>query len=262
MSTIKYIEDYHTIRQHRIYCKYYQNNAPTVIFEAGLGDCSNTWKDIQDNISLITTTFSYDRAGVGKSEATRVPSTGWIIVQDLLNLITKVALKPPFLLVGHSFGGLISRLFASINPANVAGMILIDAAPENKEVSFQKVLTDKQIVKMKNYLNNPDLNSEKVDKVKTYQQISRCGRQFNFPLTIIIRGLAKCYGSGWPEESLLKVEQKLQLDFKKISKISKTIIAKKSSHYIHKDEPELIIKEITKMVNIIKKSSKKVTGLR
>lgn len=252
MSTIKYIEDYHIIDEHRIYSKYYKNGTPTVLFEAGLGDNSNTWKEIQEKISQYTTTFSYDRAGVGKSEGTLITRTGLDIVQDLSKLVSKVSLKSPFLLVGHSFGGLISRLFASINPGIVAGMILIDAAPENKEISFQKLLTGKHKVKIKKYLENPELNSEKIDKVKTYKLVSRYKRQFNFPLTIIIRGLAKCYGSSWPEEKLLEVEQKLQLDFKKMSRTSKTIIAKKSSHYIHRDEPELIIKEIMEMVNIIK----------
>lgn len=252
MSTIKYIKDYLTIDENRIYYKYYKNGAPTVLFEAGLGDDNNTWKEIQDNISLITTTFSYDRAGVGKSGGIFITRTGMDIVQDLSTLITKKQLDPPFLLVGHSFGGLISRLFASINPDNVAGMILIDAAHEKKEISFQKVLTDNQKVKIKKYLENPALNDEKIDKVKTFKQILKYKRQFTFPLTIIIRGLAKCYGSGWPEEKLLEIEQKLQLDFNKLSKLSKTVIAKNSGHYIHKDEPGLVIKEIRQMVNKIK----------
>ncbi len=253
MSVIKYTDDYQLIDGRKIYSKYYKNGTPSVLFEAGLGNSNNTWEDIQDNISQITTTLSYDRAGVGKSEGTLMPRTGMDIVQDLINLVNVVSLEPPFLLVGHSFGGLISRLFASIYPDIVAGMVLIDAAPENKEISFQNVLTDKYKIEIKKYLKNPALNSEKIDKVKTYKQISKYKRSFNFPLTIFIRGLAKCYGSGWPEEEMLEVEQRLQLDFKNLSTMNKTIFAKKSSHYIHKDEPELIIKEIIQMVNTINK---------
>jgi len=252
MFTINYTENYYAIDDHKMYSKYYKNGTPTVLFEAGLGDSSDSWNYIQDKISLITSTFSYDRAGIGKSEGSFTPRNGLNLIQDLSKLITEVSIDPPFLLVGHSFGGLISRLFACINSDSVVGMILIDAALENKEISFQKILTDNHIIRIKNYLENPELNSEKIDKVKTYKQISIYKRQFDFPLTIITRGLANCYGEGWPEERLLNVEQKLQLDIKNLSKMSKSIIAKKSGHYIHKDEPELVIKEIIQMINQVK----------
>jgi pimeloyl-ACP methyl ester carboxylesterase len=144
MSIIQYNKGYHKINNHRIYCKHCQNGLPTVIFESGLGDDSSTWKEIQDEISSITSTFSYDRAGTGKSESRDGPKSGIDIVQDLTKIVDNRSLGPPYILVGHSFGGLISRLFASINPENTAGMVLLDAAPVNKEIVFQNILTGKQ----------------------------------------------------------------------------------------------------------------------
>ncbi|MGP3779569.1 alpha/beta fold hydrolase [Halanaerobium saccharolyticum] len=249
MLSIQYNQGFHKINNHRIYCKHCQNGQPTVIFESGLGDDSSTWKEIQDEISSITSTFSYDRAGTGKSESRDGPKSGIDIVQDLTKIVDNRSLGPPYILVGHSFGGLLSRLFASINPENIAGMVLIDAAPVNKEVVFENILTGKQKEQIIKYLKNPSLNSEKVDKIKTYKQILKHKKKFDFPLTIIIRGLAKCYGPNWPEDKLLEIEQELQLDYKQLSENSKTVIAEKSGHYIHKDQPELVINEIKEMVD-------------
>ncbi len=252
MLSIKYNQGYHKINNHKIYYKHCQNGKPTVIFESGLGDDSSTWKEIQDEISSITSTFSYDRAGIGKSESKDGPKSGMDIVQDLIKIVDNRSLGPPYILVGHSFGGLISRLFASINPDNVAGMVLIDAAPINKEISFQNILKGKQKEIIIKYLKNPNLNSEMVDKIKTYKQILKHKNKFDFPLTIIIRGLAKCYGPNWPEDKLLEIEQKLQLDYKDLSDSSKTVIAKNSAHYIQLDEPELVLEEIKEMLDKIK----------
>ncbi|PUU89355.1 alpha/beta fold hydrolase [Halanaerobium sp.] len=251
MSIIQYNKGYHKINNHRIYYKHCQNGKPTVIFESGLGDDSSTWKEVQAELSSITSTFSYDRTGTGKSESKDDPKSGIDIVQNLTKIVDKTSLGPPFILVGHSFGGLISRLFASINPDNVAGMVLIDAAPVNKEISFQNVLKGKEKEKIIKYLKNPNLNNEMLDKIKTYKQVLKYKNTFNFPLTVIIRGLAKCYGPNWPEAKLLEIEQELQLDYKNLSDSNKTVIAEKSGHYIHLDEPELVINEIKEMINKI-----------
>lgn len=214
-----------------------------------MGDNSETWNYIQNKISLLTSTFSYDRAGIGKSDLTLIPRTCLDIVPDLYELLAKVPTKPPFILVGHSFGGLVSRLFASIYPNLIVGMILIDTAPEYKEIAYEKVLPSKLIASNREYYNNPILNAEKIDKVQSYKQIDTYKCVFDFPLTVIIRGLQDNYHKDWPNQEILEVEQKLQMDFKNLSTKSKIIMAKHSGHYIQNDEPELIIEEILEIIN-------------
>lgn len=245
----KYRKEQSYINDYKMFSKNFINGSPTVLFESGMGDSSETWNDIQNKISLLTSTFSYDRAGIGKSDSTLIPRTCLDIVQDLSKLLTKVPVKPPFILVGHSFGGLVSRLFASIYPNLIAGMILVDAAPEFKEIAYEKVLPSKLIDSNREYYNNPMLNVEKIDKVQSYNQIDANKCMFDFPLTIIIHGLQDNYDKDWPNQEILEVEQKLQVDFKNLSTKSKIIIAKNSGHYIQDDEPELIIKAIIEMVN-------------
>jgi pimeloyl-ACP methyl ester carboxylesterase len=245
----KYRKEQSYINGYKMFSKNYINGSPTVLFEAGMGDGSETWNDIQNKISLLTSTFSYDRVGTGKSDAALMSRTCLEIVQDLSKLLAKVSVKPPFILVGHSFGGLVSRLFASIYPNLIAGMILVDAAPEYKEIAYEKVLPSQLITLNREYYNNPMLNVEKIDKVKSYKQIDTYKCVFDFPLTVIIRGLQENYDKDWPNQDIFEVEQKLQVDFKNLSTKSKIIIAKHSGHYIQNDEPELIVEAIVEMIN-------------
>lgn len=245
----EYRKEQNYINGYKMFSKNFINGSPTVLFESGMGDSSEIWNDIQNKISLLTSTFSYDRAGIGKSDSTLIPRTCLDIVQDLSKLLTKVPVKPPFILVGHSFGGLVSRLFASIYPNLIVGMILVDAAPEYKEIAYEKVLPSKLISSNRKYYNDPMLNVEKIDKVQSYNQIDTNKCVFDFPLTVIIRGLQDNYDKDWPNQEILEVEQKLQVDFKNLSTKSKIIIANNSGHYIQNDEPELIIEAIVEMVN-------------
>ena len=126
LEEVKYKSQLSKINGYELFSKYYINGSPTVLFEAGMGDSSEIWASIQSKISLFTTTFSYDRAGIGKSDTSAIPRTCLDIVEDLFELLQKLSLKPPFILVGHSFGGLVSRIFASMYPNLVVGIILVD----------------------------------------------------------------------------------------------------------------------------------------
>lgn len=245
---VNYTQKQVLVNGHNLFCTYYLNGCPTVIFEAGLGDDSEVWRNIQNNVSCLTSTLSYDRAGIGKSEVGFTPRSAEDIVKDLFHLLTKLSLNPPFILVGHSFGGLVMRLFASTYPNLIAGMILVDAVPENKEEHFEKVLPDHLKIRNREYLENPELNPEKIDKVVSYKQILNRKRIFDFPMTIITRGQPDIARGDWPNEEILKIEQELQSEFLQLSRNSKRIIATKSGHYIQEDEPELVIDAIRELI--------------
>lgn len=248
-----YIKEGNIINGRELYSKYFINGQPTVLFEAGMGDRSDVWSSIQDEISLMTSTFSYDRAGTGRNDLSVSPRTCADLVDDLFKLLNKVSVKPPFILVSHSFGGLVSRLFASRYPNFVIGMILVDAAPEYKEIAYEKILPGHLLDSNREYYINPMLNAEKIDKKRSYKQIENHKGIFAFPLTVITRGLPDSYYKDWPNQEILEVEQKLQVDFMKLSNNSKTVIAQQSRHYIQHDEPELVVDAIAEMVSQYRK---------
>lgn len=104
----------------------------TVILEAGLGSISIDWFKIQPEISKVAKVLSYDRGNYGWSQTTKKSLTALDYVEELKEILVKADLAPPYVLVGHSFGGLIMRLYASLYPEQVKGLLLVDAVHENQ----------------------------------------------------------------------------------------------------------------------------------
>lgn len=102
--------------------------SPTVVLEAGLPASSLTWTSITNDIAKFTTVCAYDRPGYAWSELGPVPRTGARIAEELKALLQSAHVQPPYVLAGHSFGGLIVQIFASRYPDDVEGMVLIDSS--------------------------------------------------------------------------------------------------------------------------------------
>jgi pimeloyl-ACP methyl ester carboxylesterase len=103
--------------------------SPTVVLDSGSGGTSLDWTNIQAELAKSTRVCSYDRAGHGWSDAGRHAHTLANIAQDLDALLRISQEQGPFVLVGHSLGGLYANYFARRYPEQVAGMVLVDAVP-------------------------------------------------------------------------------------------------------------------------------------
>ena len=114
---------------HRLYVNCTGSGAPTVVLEAGLGETSVYWEGIGTAVARETHVCVYDRAGRGQSEPAQGPQDGVAIAADLHSLLEGARVDGPYLLVGHSSGGVYVRIFASEYPDEVAGMVLLDAQP-------------------------------------------------------------------------------------------------------------------------------------
>jgi len=215
-----------------------------VILEAGLGDTLEIWEKIQASVSSFTSVCSYDRAGQGQSDPAPVPRTCRDMADDLRALLTHANIQPPHILVGHSFGGMIVRLYAHLYPQEVTGMVLVDAVHEDRDVCFEAVMSEELIQRNRTYLQHPERNSETVDKIASAEQLRAAWRVFDFPIHILTRGKPDEEDPVWPSAALQKVERDLQGEFLKLSLKSKQIFAEKSGHYIQVDEPELVINAI------------------
>jgi pimeloyl-ACP methyl ester carboxylesterase len=103
------------------------DKSPTIIFEAGLGGSSILWTLVQAQVETFARACSYDRAGYGYSDFGKLPRTGARMAEELHAALTRAKLAPPYIIVAHSYGGMVARLFASRYPAEVAGVVFVDA---------------------------------------------------------------------------------------------------------------------------------------
>ncbi|TPV97491.1 MAG: putative aminoacrylate hydrolase RutD [Beijerinckiaceae bacterium] len=104
---------------------------PAVVFESGLGEGRDSWREVARGLALCLTVVLYDRPGIGGSPAPQDPGNPVLaaaVADDLLVQLRDHGLPGPFLLVGHSLGGLYVQAFARNHPDEVAGMVLVDAS--------------------------------------------------------------------------------------------------------------------------------------
>lgn len=125
---------------HRLFVVTQGAGSPNVIFESGGGDTEGSWRAVQSILAANVRTWAYARAGLGRSER---PHSRQIFgeaggvqyessqstIDDLLGLLRAAEADPPYVLVGHSLGGLFIRIFAHQNPDLVAGLVFVDSRP-------------------------------------------------------------------------------------------------------------------------------------
>ncbi|MGB7284820.1 MAG: alpha/beta hydrolase [Candidatus Acidiferrum sp.] len=111
---------------HRLHLLESGQGGLTIVLEAGLMSTMLSWSDLHLKLAQSYRVVSYDRAGLGWSDIGPMPRTSGRIVEELHTLLHRAAISPPYLLVGHSFGGLTMPLFAARFPDETVGMVLVD----------------------------------------------------------------------------------------------------------------------------------------
>jgi len=110
----------------RVYLLEKGSGEATVVFEAGIAATNLNWCHIQEKVARFASTASYDRCGLGWSSPCRTVRTPGNIAAELHQLLDGAGIKPPYILVGHSFGGLVMRKFALLYPEEVSSVVLVD----------------------------------------------------------------------------------------------------------------------------------------
>ncbi len=126
---------------HSLHINCVGQGSPTVVLDAGSGGFSAQWVRVQREVSGTTRVCAYDRAGMGWSEMGPEPRDAKQISSELHTLLKGAGIKGPFVLVGHSFGGLSMLTYAARYPDEVAGVVLVDSSSP-KQVGHQQVTRD------------------------------------------------------------------------------------------------------------------------
>ena len=117
-----------SIGTHRLHLQCAGTGSPAVVFDAALGASSLSWSLVQPAVARVTQACVYDRAGFGWSDAGPLPRTAGRIADELHALLQRGGVAPPYVLVGHSFGGFVTRLFTARHRGEVAALVLIEPA--------------------------------------------------------------------------------------------------------------------------------------
>ena len=253
--------------------------SPIIVFDSGVGGSHMDWINVQSSAGELTQACSYDRSGYGWSEMGIKPRTSKRIVNELTQLLKKAKKEPPYILVGHSFGGLNMQLFARANPDNVIGLILIDSIhveqykrfedagieiptvnttrfllgskdqvtrgmpDEYKDIAYRLVRSDKALSSMFNELRNINISTEEIKNANEMPDI---------PVTVITHG-KKVWDSAM-FKNMEEIWLELQAKLSKSTSKGKLLVAEESGHNIHLNQPKLILDEI---IIILKKNKGK-----
>jgi len=124
-------------RKMNLFCR--GSGSPTVVFDSGSGLAGWDWLRVQPVIASKTRACVYDRAGLGFSDVSTRPGTSANAMDDLHRLLSSAGIKPPYVLVGHSYGGMTVQLYAYTHPKEVAGLVLVDAGHEDETSRLNRV---------------------------------------------------------------------------------------------------------------------------
>lgn len=227
----------------------------TVIFESGFATGMGTWRKVAPELAKSAHVVTYSRAGLGASQARPEPRTMLQSSLELDQLIASAKLKPPFILVGHSYGGLLARAFAVRHPEQVAGMVLVDPADERfnpalrrldakraaeDDRQFEALVPEKFRAELK--LLQPVLDSGVLPAPLD-------GKLPDVPVVI----LTSVQQVDKPEFFLQSVEavaikRNLHADFLRRFSDGSQVQTLKSGHNIQQEEPELVIAAVKKVM--------------
>lgn len=210
---------------------------PTIVFEAGLGTDSTTWKSIAGPVGTFARVVLYDRAGLGRSASvalTNTPITAAGAVKTLHAVLAAADVRPPYLLVGHSLGGLYVQMFARTYPAEVAGVVLVDSAAANAPSEL------KTLARLE---PGTVAYREEMGVAESNRQVTAGGPFPAVPLTVIAATDHGPHFKTW-EPTLMRLQQQLAT----ISPHGSLVVAEGCGHDVQTDCPQIVIEAIRRMV--------------
>jgi pimeloyl-ACP methyl ester carboxylesterase len=218
-----------------------QRHGAVVILEAGRGRTSADWSKVQPNVARYTKVCSYDRAGLGRSEphSAQVPADDPAqSVNDLHQLLTVASIQPPYVLVGHSLGGLLVRWYQSKYPNEVKGLVLLD--PLHEEALWHALEFDPQAA------NGISLNLADLRRSGKLPPREHLTWHCDIPLIVLRHGIPINFppplNAIQPQYEALYIA--LDQDLASRSPHGQLRLAERSGHFIQVDQPQLVIDEI------------------
>jgi pimeloyl-ACP methyl ester carboxylesterase len=210
------------------------NGRPAVILQSGLGDDRSPWATVATKLAQTHAVFAYDRPGYGESAAGVEARDACTVASELHAMLGSLGLKPPYLLVGHSLGGLYQYAFARLYPADVAGLVLLDPTHPHH---WQRMQADSPAMaslvrSMRATVFTSAMRREFDDQEKCIDRLQSLP-PLNRPARVLVRTQFDLIERGGFE----KMVHSLESDWLSLVGATEIERVEDSGHYIQKDQP-------------------------
>ena len=241
-----------------LYLRCVGSGTPTVLLEAGFGGTTNNWSAVQPQLGRTMRTCAYDRAGLGNSLPIPGVHDAGDEVDDLARLLERAELPPPYLLVGHSYGGLLVRLFADAHPEKTAGIVLVDAMGRNQDHRLSAIWREaparvRRIV--------PDPAQPVIDDVDLSAGAALDAEVRELPpvpLVVITRGNAEAEEQQFPSRLQLvlrSTRMDMQDELAALTDDSVHVVATRSGHFVQSPadgQPRVVIRGVRAAATVVR----------
>ena len=217
------------------------SGSPTVVLEAGLTGDTRTWEQVVPAIASETRVCAYDRANVGQSDPAPTPRSAQDMVEDLDAVLSAAGEDSPYVLVGFSFGGLVSQLYAASHPDDVAGLVLVEATHPDENDVFWSHLRPAQVAEDRAFMEE---NPEGVDLLASFAQAQGASALPRVPLVVVTAGRSEGWPPGWDAKLFDRLRAQQQRQLAGLVPGGEQVIAEHSGHNVPQEQPEVVITAI------------------
>lgn len=280
----------------RVHLRCLGERSPTVILEAGLGPGGwRDWASLMPEIAPVTRVCAYDRAGILWSDRGEEPRDAHRIADELHTLLAAASESPPYVLVGHSLGGLLVRVFADRYPGEVSGFVFVDAShPQQMERAppevakamaeampkplLMKTLAATGALRLGSRLSSDDSNEQATDvtslllprtvpgllaEIDAIEDIASQAAQTQsfgeLPIVVLTAGrLPDPLPPGVDEDIAARMQEVWLVLQSELATLSSNVdhrVIEEASHYIHYDDPDAVLTAIADVVTAARQGS-------
>ena len=233
---------------HKLYLSSVGSNQPAVILESGFGEggTMSGWEAVRNKVKDFAQICLYDRAGLNKSEEGPGPRSTIRIANELHTLLNAAEIKPPYILVGHSMGGLHIQTYAMLYPEDISAMVFVDPSPKELVDTLSPEVHDNLVAAGASQAvldeAGPGLNAS----IPTFKTLP------NLPDVPVVVITSSFTGEGDVDKSQWEELKTYHQNLADQVSDGIHIVATKAGHYIQIDEPDLVIDAIQSVYNKVK----------
>jgi pimeloyl-ACP methyl ester carboxylesterase len=227
---------------------------PVVVLDSGLGNDAQVWSAVQTDVAQTTTVCAYDRAGLGASSAAPRPHTNLMMAEELRDLLRNAKLPSPYVLVGHSMGGVNVRLLSQAHPNAVAGMVLVDSMSESQLTEFWPLIPDADMEKFRTGIRKLPEGTDFETLSKGLSEVGMAKTISAKPLVVLSRDLEDAPPGAGPDTAvrLRLAWQKMQEKLSHLSTNRAYVVVKGAHHVIQREQPQVVAAAIREVVRAVR----------